>query len=187
MYCKRVQAPCSHCGTLHALNDAQVGGHPRVQFRCSSCGKNTVVKTRGVDSTQVLSPMPEFARSGGGPGFSALFGADARDLFLPANKAISLSVIAGPARGQALSLEKPVAILGRSGADFPIDDPNVSRQHCVVEVRGDTVRLRDLDSTNGTFVGQERVRAAELRHLSEFRMGLTVVLVTITPKMASPL
>lgn len=97
-----------------------------------------------------------------------------------------MSVIAGPARGQALSLGKPVAILGRSGADFAIDDPNVSRQHCVVEVRGDTVRLRDLDSTNGTFVGPERVRAAELRHLSEFRMGLTVVLVTITPKMASP-
>jgi pSer/pThr/pTyr-binding forkhead associated (FHA) protein len=170
---------------MHALNDAQTGGHPRVQFRCSRCGKNTVVKTHGVDSTQVLSPLPDFARSGG-PGVSALLGANAQGFFLPANKVISLSVIAGPARGQAISLEKPLVVLGRSGADFTIGDPNISRQHCAVEVRGDAVRLRDLDSTNGTFVGLERVRAAELRHLSEFRMGLTVVLVTITPKLSSP-
>jgi hypothetical protein len=181
-----MQAPCSHCGTLHALNDAQAGGHPRVQFRCSRCGKNTIVKTHGVDSTQVLSPLPDFARSGGGPG-AALLGPDAQGFFLPANKLICLSVIAGPARGQAIALEKPVVILGRSGADFTVGDPNISRQHCAVEVRGDAVRLRDLDSTNGTFVGVERVRAAELRHLSEFRMGLTVVLVTITPKLHPPI
>jgi hypothetical protein len=187
-----VQAPCSHCGTLHALNDAQTGGHPRVQFRCSHCGKNTIVRTRGVDnthavdSTQVLSPLPDFARSGGS-GASALFGANAQGFYLPDNKVISLSVIGGPAKGQALSLEKPVVVLGRSDADFAIGDPNISRHHCAVEVRGEAVRLRDLDSTNGTFVGLERVRAAELRHLSEFRMGLTVVLVTITPKLHPPL
>jgi pSer/pThr/pTyr-binding forkhead associated (FHA) protein len=187
-----MQAPCSHCGTLHALNDAQAGGHPRVQFRCSRCGKNTIVRTRGVDSThgvdskQVLSPLPDFARGGGGPGIAALLGVNAQGFYLPANKVISLSVIAGPAKGQAQSLEKPVVILGRSDSDFTIGDPNISRQHCAVEVRGDAVRLRDLDSTNGTFVGLERVRAAELRHLSEFRMGLTVVLVTITPKLSSP-
>ena len=39
-----------------------------------------------------------------------------------------------------------------------------------------------LNATNGTFVDGERVRAAELSHLSEFRIGSTVVLVTITPK-----
>lgn len=182
-----MQAPCSHCGTLHELNDAQAGGHPRVQFHCARCGKTTIVRPRGVDSTQVLSPLPEFARSGSGPAAAALFAPDAVGFFLPANKVISLSIIAGPARGQAISLDKPVVVLGRSDADFAIGDPNISRQHCAVEVQGDSVRLRDLDSTNGTFVGLERVRAAELRHLSEFRMGLSVVLVTITPKLSSPL
>jgi hypothetical protein len=180
-----MQAPCSHCGTLHALNDAQAGGHPRVQFRCSRCGKNTIVKTHGVDNTQVLSPLPDFARSGVGPG-AALLGPDAQGFFLPPNKMISLSILEGPAKGQLLSLHKPVVILGRADSDFIIGEPNISRQHCAVEVRGDAVRLRDLDSTNGIFVGQERVRAAELRHLSEFRMGLTVVMVTITPKMSGP-
>jgi len=178
-----MQAPCSSCGTVHSLNDAQALGHPRVQFRCSRCGKTTVVNTRAVDTTQVVSPLPEFARSGG-PGIAALMGADAQGFFLPANKTISLSVIAGPAKGQAATLEKPIVILGRAGADFAINDPNISRQHCAVEVKGDAVHLRDLDSTNGTFVGLERIRAAELRHLSEFRLGLTTMLVTITPKLS---
>ena len=133
------------------------------------------------------SHLCRILRGGGGPGASALFGANAQGFYLPDNKVISLSVIEGPAKGQALSLEKPVVVLGRSDADFTIGDPNISRHHCAVEVRGDAVRLRDLDSTNGTFVGLERVRAAELRHLSEFRMGLTVVLVTITPKLHPPL
>lgn len=178
-----MQAPCSYCGAVHSLNDAQTLGHPRVQFRCRRCGKTTIVNTRGVDTTQVVSPLPEFARSGG-PGIGALFGADAQGLFLPANKTISLSVIAGPAKGQALALDRPIVILGRAGADFTINDPNISRQHCAVEVKGDAVRLRDLDSTNGTFVGLERVRAAELCHLSEFRLGLTTVLVTIAAKLS---
>jgi predicted Zn finger-like uncharacterized protein len=180
-----MQAPCSHCGTVHSLNDAQAGGHPRVQFRCGRCGKTTIVNARAADTTQVLSPLPEFARTGG-PGIAALLGADAQGFFLPPNKTISLSVIAGPAKGQALTLESPIVILGRAGGDFNIGDPNISRQHCAVEVKGEAVRLRDLDSTNGTFVGLERVRAAELRHLSEFRLGLTTVLVTITAKLSNP-
>ena len=55
-----------------------------------------------------------------------------------------------------------------------------------MEVRGDLIRVRDLDSTNGTFVGAERVGPSELQHLSEFRLGESVVLVTITAKLASP-
>src|SRR5579871_2893774 len=180
-----MQACCSQCGAVHALNDAQMGSHPRVQFRCARCGKTTIVNTPAADATQVLSPLPEFARTGG-PGLGALMGANAQGSFLPANKTISLSVITGPARGQAMTVQTPIVILGRAGADFNISDPNISRLHCAVEVKGDLLRLRDLDSTNGIFVGLERIRAAELRHLSEFRLGLTTVLVTITPKLSNP-
>jgi pSer/pThr/pTyr-binding forkhead associated (FHA) protein len=42
--------------------------------------------------------------------------------------------------------------------------------------------LRDLDSTNGTFYEEERVRAAMLVNDAEFRIGETLLRVSFTPK-----
>ena len=79
-------------------------------------------------------------------------------------------------------MSQPRVVIGRSGCDVEVNDPEVSRNHCSVEVKGDVVRLRDLDSTNGIYIEDERVRNAELQHLSEFRIGGTTILVQITPK-----
>lgn len=168
----------------HVLGDAQLNRHPRVQFRCGRCSKATIVETNSVDHTQVLLPPPSFARGAGGRSPAALMGAESRELCLPAGKCISLSVISGPARGLVHTMEKPMVVVGRA-ADISVKDPKVSRWHCAVEVKDDLVRLRDLDSSNGTFVGDERIRSAELHHLSEFRLGSCVILVTITPKLAA--
>jgi len=67
-------------------------------------------------------------------------------------------------------------------ADVEIDDPGISRWHCAIEVKDEVVSLRDLDSTNGTYFEEERVRAAELKHLAEFRIGSTVVRLSISPR-----
>jgi Inner membrane component of T3SS, cytoplasmic domain len=177
-----MRAQCSHCGTAHELKTAQIHGQLRVQFRCMRCGQKTVVETGAADRTQVVSPLPDFARGGAGGGLGE---AGSRGLRLPAGRAISLSVISGPAKGLAYTLEKPQVVLGRDAGDFSIADPTISRAHCTIEVRDNVLRLRDLDSTNGIFIGEERVHAAELRHLSEFRLGSCVLLVTITPKLAA--
>ncbi len=88
-----------------------------------------------------------------------------------------------PLQGEAQSKRPPDSQSSPSAVPLlEINDPEVSRQHCAVEVKGEVIRLRDLDSTNGTYINDERVRAAELAHLSEFRIGSTVVRVTITPK-----
>jgi hypothetical protein len=179
-----MQATCSHCGARFTLNDAQIGRHPRVQFCCGHCGKHTVVKTQQEDSTQVVYLPPTVAQSEAGPDPATLLGADAKNLSLPPGKSIALAVLSGPAKGLVYALEKPWVVLGRTAGDVLINDPNVSRWHCAVEVKGDVVRVRDLDSTNGTFVGAERISASELRHLSEFRLGESVVLLTITAKLA---
>jgi len=168
----------------HVLSDAQLDRHSRVQFRCGCCRKATIVETNPADKTQVLLPPPSFARGAGGRSPTALLGAEGRELCLPAGKSISLSVISGPARGLVHTLEKPMVVLGRA-ADISLKDPKVSRWHCAVEVQEDLVRLRDLNSSNGTFVGNERIRSAELHHLSEFRMGSCVILMTITAKLAA--
>src|SRR2546430_11860697 len=59
-----MQTACIHCGAEHLLKDGQFGGHTKVQFKCSSCGKTTIVEIkRRVDSTVGMSPLPSFARA----------------------------------------------------------------------------------------------------------------------------
>jgi pSer/pThr/pTyr-binding forkhead associated (FHA) protein len=75
----------------------------------------------------------------------------------------------------------PLVTLGRlrGGADIEIDDPQVSRLHCAIEVKGDHVFLRDLRSTNGTYVAGRRVLAAKLDDSAEFRIGSSALRVDI--------
>lgn len=102
---------------------------------------------------------------------------------LPADKTITISIIAGPSRGQALRLSKPLVSVGRigGGADFELNDPEASVLHCAIGVTPDMVRLCDLDSANGTFVNDELVSSASLGHLSEVRVGSSLLLITIIP------
>jgi adenylate cyclase len=55
-------------------------------------------------------------------------------------------------------------------------DTVVSKQHCVVELRGHLTILRDLGSMNGTFINGERMSGERtLRHGDEIRMGNTTL------------
>jgi hypothetical protein len=182
-----MKAACSSCGAQHSLPDNQLLGLPRVQFKCVKCGTNTIVEiASSPDATQVLTPLPGFARSAGAPWLAANNANEASSLQLPAGKAIALSVIAGPSRGLVYPVEKPRVVVGRADADIVINDKEISRWHCAIEIKGDVIRLRDMDSTNGTYFADERVRVAELKHLSEFRIGTSVLLVSVTPKLTTP-
>jgi hypothetical protein len=180
-------AACSSCGAQHSLPAAQLVGRSRVHFRCSKCGKSTIVEiTQRPDATQVLSPLPDFARSAGAPRLARGRGDEEVGLRLPAGKSIALSVIAGSACGMEYSVQKPRIVIGRADADIVINDTAISRWHCAIEIKDDFIRLRDLESTNGTYFADERVRVAELKHLSEFCIGASIVLVRVTPKLAIP-
>ena len=66
-----------------------------------------------------------------------------------------------------------IKTIGRAtGADFIVDAPMVSRVHCrVTALAGGGLEVRDLDSTNGTFVNDERVRVAHLVSGDRLRVG----------------
>jgi pSer/pThr/pTyr-binding forkhead associated (FHA) protein len=66
-----------------------------------------------------------------------------------------------------------VKTMGRARrADFCVDAPLVSRLHCRVSVAGDgSVRVVDLDSTNGTWIDGERVTEATLAEGHLLRVG----------------
>lgn len=47
-------------------------------------------------------------------------------------------------------------------ADIIVADPSVSREHCLVELAADKLRVMDLNSTNGTYIDDKRVDGAEI-------------------------
>ena len=177
-----MQAACIHCGTQHKLDDAALGAHPKVQFRCSKCGQTTVVEIkRRPDSTVVISPLPSFARANASTSNLTLPPA-AENLRLPADAIFVLAILSGPEKGNVHRLTKPRVVVGRKGADIPLNDSEISRNHCLLEVKDKYINLKDLDSTNGTFFGEERVRAAMLQDGSEFRIGESLIRVSLQKK-----
>jgi pSer/pThr/pTyr-binding forkhead associated (FHA) protein len=76
--------------------------------------------------------------------------------------------------------------------DFSIDHVTISSVHCELVLRDDGVILRDLESTNGTFVNNEPVREVHLSPGQIVRLGDVELLVETTdaiieiPKFYNP-
>ena len=117
------------------------------------------------------------------PGSATMVGGDAQRaglLHLPKDKRFSLAVIQGAATGQIFPVQKTRTIIGRSGADINLDDPEASRQHAALEIIGDIAVLRDLGSTNGTWIDLDRVEQQQLANQQEFRIGSHVLMFIVT-------
>lgn len=64
--------------------------------------------------------------------------------------------------------------IGRSEeSEIVLLDPGVSRAHAIIEVAGGKALVRDLGSTNGTFLNGRRVETGSLRDGDELRFGNT--------------
>ncbi|WP_404373065.1 FhaA domain-containing protein [Kytococcus sedentarius] len=81
-------------------------------------------------------------------------------------------------------LTAETTLVGRDvSCDITVSDPGVSRRH--VELRTETaddrtqVSIRDLGSTNGTFVGGEQIRNARLADGESFTIGRTTLTVRL--------
>jgi len=62
--------------------------------------------------------------------------------------------------------------IGRAdGNVFKINDSSVSSQHCEVRLRGDELEVRDLCSTNGTFIKGKKITEAVLKSGQTLRVG----------------
>ena len=85
-----------------------------------------------------------------------------------------LVIISGPEAGKEIELTKQRVGGGRSIInDIPLTDKAVSGTHFEVVGDDNGYRLVDLGSTNGTFVGELRVKDVYLRQGTTFRVGHT--------------
>jgi pSer/pThr/pTyr-binding forkhead associated (FHA) protein len=96
---------------------------------------------------------------------------------------VNLKVLAGPYTGRVFCFTQPdTFLIGRSNdAHLCLtDDKFFSRNHCLLEVTPPHCFLRDLGSTNGTFVNGKRVSEAFLENGAQIQGGETILLVEVS-------
>lgn len=95
---------------------------------------------------------------------------------------VNLRVIAGPYQGRVFQFNQPdTFMIGRtrdSHLCLP-DDRFFSRNHCLLEISPPHCFLRDLGSTNGTFVNQQRVTQSALKNGDRIQGGATILVVEV--------
>jgi diguanylate cyclase (GGDEF)-like protein len=93
----------------------------------------------------------------------------------PAGKEACLVVIYGLDLGRKHNVDRPSITVGRSAkADIQIDQESVSRNHCKLINTGKSIMLRDLGSTNGTYVNDELVDEYVLRDGDLIKIGRSI-------------
>ncbi len=170
-----VDVECKHCGHTFQIDEGVFGHEERVDVPCPACKKETSVAnpktvTLSIDRTrkkvhQVVSQISP----------------EGRLLIIPAYMELSLKVLEGEEKGTAYPVNKPRFLIGRTNGDVNLNDGMISRIHCALETSSDGVLLKDLESTNGTFVDDQRIESAPLSNGSTFRVGnhvLQLVIVT---------
>jgi predicted Zn finger-like uncharacterized protein len=201
---------CPSCQSRYKFDESKLGDRPKVKTRCSKCGGTIEIEnpliggsTMPPDEPALPPPAPappppapapaeslrtrqtpvQTPTTGPETGSATIAGGDAHRmglLQLPKDKRFSLAVIQGAATGQIFPVSKTRTVIGRSGADINIDDPESSRQHAALEIVGDVAILRDLGSTNGTWIELDRIEQHQLNNQQEFRIGSHVLMFIVT-------
>ncbi|HWF54460.1 MAG TPA: DHA2 family efflux MFS transporter permease subunit [Solirubrobacteraceae bacterium] len=93
----------------------------------------------------------------------------------------------GPAAGTTIELAGTM-IIGREGADVDVaGDTEMSRRHARLRVEGPRVLVEDLGSTNGTYVGGQRITSPVwLDSDTQLQLGLSHMTVQLTSPSRAP-
>ena len=96
---------------------------------------------------------------------------------------VNLNVVAGPQTGRTFTFDQhDTFMIGRSeNAQFCLpQDRFFSRHHCILEIAPPQAFIRDLGSTNGTFVNGMRVDTAYLKSGDRIQGGETILEVEVS-------
>jgi len=83
-----------------------------------------------------------------------------------------LQVLSGSLAGQTYELKVETTTVGRVEDNaFQIAEPSVSSHHCEILLKGDDVIVRDLNSTNGSFINGDKITESVLKPGQTLRLG----------------
>ena len=87
-----------------------------------------------------------------------------------------LVVIYGDDLGRRVPLGTRPTIIGRSSrCEVQVDQESVSRNHCKIAFTGKHYTVRDMGSTNGTYVNDELIDEIQLRDGDQVKVGRTIL------------
>jgi pSer/pThr/pTyr-binding forkhead associated (FHA) protein len=185
---------CTSCRARYQYDEDRFERKPSKKIKCVKCqavfeihnpafaektvGESTAARK---DETNIARPKPKIEDTTAQSELPQRdTGQRPAELELPRGKRLSLAVIDGTDAGNVFRIDKPRVTIGRS-ADMTINDTEASRQHAVVEIRGDIFLVNDLGSTNGTLVdGRKITEPTELQDKSEFQIGGTTIMLIVT-------
>src|SRR4051794_22424963 len=96
-------------------------------------------------------------------------------------------IVEGPGAGREFPLAGSLVAGRDPSAAIPLEDPEASRQHASITAREGGAVVEDLGSTNGTFVGDERLTGSRtVAPGDRIRIGTTVIEVREAGTAAEP-
>ncbi len=94
---------------------------------------------------------------------------------------VRVTVLDGPDKGAVFEgAQEEIRLGGADDNDLVIRDPSVSRRHVSLGLEAGGIRVRDLGSTNGTFMGELRVHDVVITGIRELSLGTTKIRVEPT-------
>ena len=101
----------------------------------------------------------------------------------PGSESLHAAVIEGPDLGLAFLLPDRPLVLGKGDdVDVRLSDSAVSGRHLELRVQGGEVEAIDLKSTNGSFIGVQRIHHALLSPGTILKIGRTRILIHRAPQ-----
>ncbi len=98
-----------------------------------------------------------------------------------------LTAMTGAEKGRAWPVNDVAMTVGRDvTCDITVNDPTVSRRHCLACSSGDSVLVTDLDSSNATFVNAHPIDRARLQVGDELAVGGVLLVVSEAQAGAEP-
>ncbi|NOZ12923.1 MAG: FHA domain-containing protein [Acidobacteria bacterium] len=164
---------CPGCRKKYKYDEARFKGEETKKIKCPHCGtvfeitnpKNRKKKpdaTTAVHSTKSIGDIQKEV---------------AKELLR--RKRISIAFLSGKLAGQVFEIRESPVTIGRSDCDIELDDPECSRKHAELSIQANGVYLKDLESTNGTFMDGIRITEVKLKDKDEFRIGSISMMLII--------
>jgi predicted Zn finger-like uncharacterized protein len=208
---------CPACQARFQYDENRFGHTPTKRFKCPKCSHLFEVmnpllaalpvgETLAHPLTMPLPPEPEPQPKPEAPPTaptpipsarttarrdreSLLVAAGLQQPGMPPGLRFSLAFLTGPQASTVQVLDRPQVVIGREEGDVITRDPETSRRHAQLEIAGDgTVWITDQQSTNGTFVGGERISGTvQLLSQQEFTCGNSTFMLLIRDTQEFPL